>query len=73
MTVHGEAESSARPGKSTFVYYARPFKSMFKLTRPDGTEITAGFDSADLAASQGRQHHSTARQARPAQSLFRDR
>ena len=44
MTVHGEVESSARPGKSTFVYYARPFKSLFKLTRPDGTEITAGFD-----------------------------
>ena len=44
MTVRGEAESSARPGKSTFVYYARPFKSLFKLTRPDGAEITAGFD-----------------------------
>jgi len=44
MTVRGEVESSAKPGKSTFVYYARPFKSLFKLTRPDGTEITAGFD-----------------------------
>ena len=44
MTVHGEIESSARPGKSTFVYYARPFKTLFKVTRPDGTEITAGFD-----------------------------
>ena len=29
MTVHGEVESSARPGKSTFVYYARPFKSQW--------------------------------------------
>src|SRR5215467_3808177 len=44
MTVRGESESSARPGKSTFVYYARPFKSLLKLTRPDGTEITTGFD-----------------------------
>jgi hypothetical protein len=44
MTVRGEAESSAKPGKSTFVYYARPFKSLMKLTRPDGTEITVGFD-----------------------------
>jgi hypothetical protein len=44
MTVRGEAESSTRPGKSTFVYYARPFKSLLKVTRPDGTEITAGFD-----------------------------
>ena len=44
MTVHGGIESSARPGKSTFVYYARPFKTLFKVTHPDGTEITAGFD-----------------------------
>jgi len=44
MTVRGEAESTARPGKSTFLYYARPFKSLMKLTRPDGTEITVGFD-----------------------------
>jgi outer membrane lipoprotein-sorting protein len=44
MTVRGEAEFTARPGKSTFVYYARPFKSLMKLTRSDGTEITVGFD-----------------------------
>jgi hypothetical protein len=44
MTVRGEVESSARPGKSTFVYYARLFESLMKLTRPDGTEITVGFD-----------------------------
>lgn len=44
MTVRGEAQSSAGPGKSTFVYYARPFKSLIRLTRPDGIEITGGFD-----------------------------
>jgi hypothetical protein len=44
MTVRGEAESNAGPGKSTFVYYAKPFKSLIKVTRPDGIEITAGFD-----------------------------
>jgi len=44
LTVRGEAESSARPGKSNFVYYATPFKSLLKLRRPDGTEITSGFD-----------------------------
>jgi hypothetical protein len=44
MTVHEEVESSDRPGKSTFIYYGRPFQSLFKLTRPDGTEIIAGFD-----------------------------
>jgi len=44
ITVRGEAESSDKPGKSTFVFYAKPFKSLFKLTRPDGTQITGGFD-----------------------------
>ena len=44
MTVQGEVESTSTPGKATFVYYAKPFKTLFKLTRVDGTEITAGFD-----------------------------
>ena len=39
MTVRGEAESSARPGKSSFVYYARPFKSLMKLTVPMGLRL----------------------------------
>ena len=43
-TVRGEVESPGTPGKAPFIYYAKPFKSLFKLTRPDGTEITAGFD-----------------------------
>jgi hypothetical protein len=44
MTVHGEAESTGKPGKATFIYYAKPFKTLLKLTRTDGTQITAGFD-----------------------------
>jgi hypothetical protein len=44
LTVRGEVESNATTGKATFVYYAKPFKSLFKLTRVDGTQITAGFD-----------------------------
>lgn len=44
ITVQGEAESTLTPGKATFVYYAKPFKTLFKLTRADGTQITAGFD-----------------------------
>lgn len=44
MTVRGEVESTATPGKATFVYYAKPFKTLLKLTRADGTQITAGFD-----------------------------
>jgi hypothetical protein len=43
-TVHGVAESSSRRGQSTFVYYARPFKSFYKVTRADGSEVTSGFD-----------------------------
>jgi hypothetical protein len=43
-TVHGVAEGSNRPGQSTFVYYARPFKSLYKVTRADGSEVTSGFD-----------------------------
>jgi len=37
-------ESNTTPGKATFVYYGKPFKSLFKLARIDGTQITAGFD-----------------------------
>jgi hypothetical protein len=43
-TVRGEIESSGKPGKATFIAYAKPFKSVFKVTRPDGSEVTQGFD-----------------------------
>jgi hypothetical protein len=44
MTVRGEMEGTGMAGKATFVYRAKPFKTLIKVTRPDGTEITAGFD-----------------------------
>jgi hypothetical protein len=44
MTVNGEVESTSTPGKATFVYYAKPFKTLFKLKRADGTQVIAGFD-----------------------------
>ncbi|HEY6970104.1 MAG TPA: hypothetical protein VJA94_12930, partial [Candidatus Angelobacter sp.] len=44
ITVRGEVESTSTPGKATFVYYAKPFKTLFKVTRADGTQITAGFE-----------------------------
>jgi len=44
LTVHGEAEASGAAGKAPFIYYARPFKILFKVTQPDGTAITSGFD-----------------------------
>jgi len=44
LTVHGEIEASGMKEKATFVYYGKPFKSLFEAKRPDGTEITTGFD-----------------------------
>ena len=43
-TVHGEIEGTGLQGKGTFVSYSKPFKSLFKLTRSDGSLVTAGFD-----------------------------
>jgi hypothetical protein len=45
-TRHAEAESSTTPGKTKLVFYAKPFKQLVKITRPDGREITSGFDGA---------------------------
>jgi hypothetical protein len=43
-TSHGEIERTGMAGKGSFVSYARPFKSLFKVTRPNGTLSTSGFD-----------------------------
>src|SRR5271170_3900446 len=43
-TVHGEIEGTGLQGKGTFVSYSKQFKSLFKLTRSDGSLVTAGFD-----------------------------
>ena len=43
-TARGEIEGSGIQAKATFVSYAKPFKSLFKVTRADGTEIVSGFD-----------------------------
>lgn len=43
-TVRGEIEGSGVQGKATFVYYAKPFKTLIKVTKPDGAEIRSGFD-----------------------------
>ena len=45
-TVRGEIESSSMKGKATFIYYAKPFKSLIKITRPDGTQVLAGYDGS---------------------------
>ena len=44
MTVRGEMEGTGMAGKARFVYQAKPFKTRFRVTLPDGTEIISGFD-----------------------------
>jgi hypothetical protein len=43
-TVHGEIEGSGLSGKAAFVSYAKPFKSIFKVTHADGSQVISGFD-----------------------------
>lgn len=45
-TVRGEIESSSKPGKATFVYRAKPFKTLMNITRANGTQIVVGFDGS---------------------------
>lgn len=45
-TVRGEIESSGQPGKATFVYQAKPFKTLMKVTRANGSQIVVGFDGS---------------------------
>jgi hypothetical protein len=45
-TVRGEIESSSTKGKATFIFYAKPFKSLIKINRPDGTHVLAGYDGS---------------------------
>jgi hypothetical protein len=45
-TRHGEVEATGMNGKATFISHAKPFKSLFRVTRPDGQEIISGFDGA---------------------------
>ena len=42
-TIRGEVEATGMQGKATFIYYAKPFKSLLKVTRPDGREVISGF------------------------------
>jgi hypothetical protein len=43
-TRHGQVEGSGINGKVTFVAYAKPFKWLAKVTRPDGEQRVNGFD-----------------------------
>jgi hypothetical protein len=43
-TTRGEIEGTGLQGKATFVSYSKAFRSLFKVTLPDGREIDSGFD-----------------------------
>jgi len=45
-TVRGEIESAGTSEKATFIYYLKPFKSLLRVTRANGSELTVGFDGA---------------------------
>lgn len=45
-TVRGEIDGTGMSGKSTFVYYAKPSKTLMKIKRADGSEISSGFDGS---------------------------
>ena len=43
-TVRGDVQATGMANKATFVYYAKPFKFVLRVTRADGSEIVQGFD-----------------------------
>jgi hypothetical protein len=45
-TVRGEVEGTGMSGKASFVYYAKPFKTLSKVTRANGSEVVSGFDGS---------------------------
>src|SRR5579863_9156491 len=45
-TRRGEIEATGLQGKATFVFYARQFKVLRKVTLPNSRETTSGFDGS---------------------------
>jgi hypothetical protein len=45
-TVRGQLDGSGMAAKSQFVYFVKPFKSLSKVTRANGSTILSGFDGS---------------------------
>jgi hypothetical protein len=45
-TVYGEIDGTGMAAKARFVYFAKPFKTLIKVTRADGSEVNSGFDGS---------------------------
>ncbi|MFZ0279394.1 MAG: hypothetical protein WA651_01495 [Candidatus Sulfotelmatobacter sp.] len=58
-TVRGEIEGTGLSGKATFVSYAKPFKSIFKVTHADGSEVTQDLTAKFRGRSMPRDRAST--------------
>jgi outer membrane lipoprotein-sorting protein len=43
-TVRGEIDGTGMAAKSSFAYFAKPYRMLIKVTRADGTEVSSGFD-----------------------------
>jgi hypothetical protein len=43
-TVQGEIDGAGMAAKSTFTYFAKPFRTLIKITHADGGEVMSGFD-----------------------------
>jgi hypothetical protein len=46
VTTSGEIDGSGMAAKVSFVSFAKPFRTIFKVTRADGAEVTSGFDGS---------------------------
>src|SRR5579863_67348 len=46
LTVRGEVESSGQSGKSSFIYYAKQGEFLLRITRPDGSQVSSGFEGS---------------------------
>jgi hypothetical protein len=45
-TVREEIESAGAPRNATSIYYAKPFKTLMKVTRTNGSQVVVGFDGS---------------------------
>ena len=46
VTSTGEIDGTGMAAKASFVSFAKPFKTLFKVTRADGSEVASGFDGS---------------------------
>ncbi len=58
-TMRGEIKGTRMTGKATFVYYAKPFKTLLKVRRANGTEVILDLMTAFHGPSVRKERAST--------------